>query len=90
MADESIKREKLTTEDQWIILFAFRYALGRQSAAPGIVADYIADNITKFSLFNLQLISNEIQSFLRDPYGYTSDWVMLHKKIQEEIKVRAH
>jgi hypothetical protein len=32
---------KLKHTDETILVFAFRYALGRKSAAPGIVADHL-------------------------------------------------
>lgn len=80
---------KLDTETQWMHIFAFRYALGRQSAAPGIVAEYIGKNLKQHTLFNLQLFDREITEYLKDPYGDTSDWIELQGKIQEELKSRA-
>ena len=79
----------LDTETQWMHIFAFRYALGRQSSAPGIVAEYIGKNLKQHTLFNLQLFDREITEYLKDPYGYTSDWIELQGKIQEELKSRS-
>lgn len=80
---------KLDTETQWMHIFAFRYALGRQSAAPSIVAEYIGKHLPEYSLFNLQLFDREITEYLKDPYGDTSDWIELQWKIQKELKSRA-
>lgn len=79
----------LDTETQWMHIFAFRYALGRQSSAPGIVAEYIGKNLKQHTLFNLQLFDREITEYLKDPYGDTAEWIELQGKIQEELKSRA-
>lgn len=43
-----------------ILIYAFRYALGRQSIAPLVVVDYILENIDKISEWDLNLIRKEI------------------------------
>lgn len=80
---------KLNTEEQWIHVFAFRYALGRSSTAPGIVCDWLSDNLQKYTLFNLQLFDKEIEDYLQDPYGDVDCWIELQYKIKEELKGRA-
>lgn len=43
-----------------IIIYAFRYALGRQSVAPFTVSEYIKENIENISSWDLKLINKEI------------------------------
>lgn len=82
---------KLNTETQWMHIFAFRYALGRSSTAPGIVCDYMTEHIKDYTTFNLQLFDEEISKYLEqaDLYkGDTACWIELQVLIREELKVR--
>lgn len=50
--------------DRWfttVVVFAFRYALGRHSTAPSIVADFIKDYIEQFVKWEIEMIIKEIE-----------------------------
>ncbi len=58
-----MRREHETRKDldqATIIMFAFRYALGRQSCAPSFVQDYIKDHVDCFTDYDLLQMANEI------------------------------
>ena len=52
--------------DTTITMFALRYALGRQSTAPGYVADYIIDNFDDFSVRQMAQIAAEVREHLEE------------------------
>lgn len=79
---------KLDQETQWMHIFAFRYALGRSSAAPDIVCDYITPLLPAYPLSYLELFQKEIADYLKDPWGDTSCWIKLKSKVNEEIQRR--
>lgn len=80
---------KFTMEEQWIHVFAFRYALGGSFTASYIMCEWLSDNLQKYTLFNLQLFDKEIEDYLQDPYGDVNCWIELQYKIKEELKGRA-
>lgn len=78
----------MKTEEQWIHIFAFRYAIGRRSAAPDIVCECISKNLKEYTLFNLELFAKEIADYLADPYGDTTCWKELQKQVSIELVAR--
>lgn len=52
--------------DTTITMFALRYALGRQSTAPGYVVDYIIDNFGGFSVRQMAQIAAEVREHLEE------------------------
>ncbi len=78
----------MTTEEQWIHFFAFRYAIGKRSAAPDIVCECISKSLKEYTLFNLELFAKEIDDYLKDPWGDTTCWILLKKEIAIEIVKR--
>ena len=46
--------------DKTILIFAFRYALGRQTFAPSMVIETIKENIDAFDKWQLELMIKEI------------------------------
>ena len=52
--------------DTTITMFALRYALGRQSTAPGYLADYIIDNFDGFSVRQMAQIAAEVREHLEE------------------------
>ena len=57
--------------DKTILIFAFRYALGRQTSAPSIVIEAIQDNIDIFVRWEIEMMIKEIDE-CRD-YGMECD-----------------
>ena len=51
--------------DKEILIFAFRYALGRKSTAVPIVAENLKRNWNKLSEFDKKQIKNEIKSAIK-------------------------
>lgn len=49
----------MTYNEETLLVFAFRYALGRRSAAPGIVADELIRRWPDMSVWSRQQIRNE-------------------------------
>lgn len=50
-------------EQIWILIFAFRYALGRESTAPSIVCDVIKRNWNNLTEQDRVKIKSEIQHY---------------------------
>jgi hypothetical protein len=46
-----------------ILMFAFRYALGRQTYAPSMVIETIKENIDAFDKWQLELMVKEINEY---------------------------
>lgn len=46
--------------DETLVVFAFRYALGRRSTAPGIMVDYIVKHWDQFQGWTQRQIQQEI------------------------------
>jgi hypothetical protein len=60
--------------DKTILLFAFRYALGRMSTAPSIVTDLIRDNWDRIDSVTRNQIKSEINDAIRlDTIGMEMD-----------------
>ena len=57
--------------DKTILIFALRYALGRQTSAPSIVIEAIQDNIDIFVRWEIEMMIKEIDE-CRD-YGMECD-----------------
>ena len=76
--------------DRDIMIYAFRYALGRQSFAPVTVVENIKHNIDKISDNDLKLYIKEIKEF--ENYGMEFDkshWLNFISYLENELKNRA-
>lgn len=77
-----------------IITFAFRYALGRMSMAPTIVADTIRKNINLIPTLDLHGMAHEIEmEYEVDGLGEDCDvrtWMNLQRDIEKELERREH
>lgn len=75
--------------DRDIMIYAFRYALGRQSFAPVTVVENIKHNIDKISDNDLKLYIKEIKEF--ENYGMEFDkahWLSFVSYLEKELKSR--
>jgi len=85
-----------------ILLYAFRYALGRKSYAPLVVFDNLRDNIKRLSDRDLNQIYDEIVYTERLQQNYNTEgsnlfgddinqkvWIELREFIGEEIEKRS-
>ena len=87
-------------EQRWIevepkiIIFAFRYALGRRSMAPSIVDNNIRANMSLIPTLDLYGIVHEIQQeYEVDGLGEDCDvmvWMDLQRTVEKEIERREH
>ena len=73
--------------DTHTLFFAFKYALGRKSAAPFIVMTSIINNIDKLDVAELERYINEI-SKCKDYGTYEDSWLKLKKDLEFELKLR--
>lgn len=77
-----------------ILFFAFRYALGRRTFAPSIVAKEIKHNIKILPTGDLKNIANEImEAWAVGGLGDECDirtWTDLHDLIEKELERRKH
>lgn len=77
-----------------ILIFAFRYALGRGSMAPSIVGDNIKANINIIPTLDLYGMVHEIQmEYEVDGLGEDCDvrtWMELQRDIEKELERRGH
>lgn len=72
-----------------ILFFAFRYALGRMSTAPSVVATEIRNSLKVLSDSILYSIVREIDECKN--YGMEIDkmtWMMLRDDVREELETR--
>lgn len=86
MANIDIKKCKVNST---VLLFAVRYAIGRMSYAPAMVADTIRENINVLTDNDLDLILKEIDSCYN--YGMDFDkttWLNLKEFIINELNNR--
>lgn len=75
--------------DAHTLFFAFKYALGRKSAAPSIVMTAIINNIKN-------LDDNEIKRYIKEienckDFGLDTDkenWLNLKKDLEDELEFR--
>jgi len=75
--------------DAHTLFFAFKYALGRKSAAPSIVMTAIIKNMEKLSDVELRRYIKEIEE-CKD-YGLDTDkenWLSLKKDLEAELEFR--
>lgn len=77
-----------------ILFFAFRYALGRRTFAPSIVAKEIKHNIKILPTSDLNNIATEImEAWVVGGLGDECDirtWTDLHDVIEAELERRKH
>ena len=72
-----------STDDLFIVVAAFRYALGRSSYAPSLVADWIEahkQHMPQETRAQIaQEIRNEVDAYYRrnDPLPYADRWLVL-------------
>lgn len=81
----------LSTAEQWISIFAFRYALGGGTAAPLIIDEYIRKHIMEYHISYLELFDKEISEFLKNYPECTlhrCTWIDLRDNIRKELKRR--
>lgn len=75
-----------------ILFFAFRYALGRRTFAPSIVARQIKQNIKEMPTNDLNTIDMEImEAWVAGGLGDECDvrtWVNLQDTIEAELRLR--
>lgn len=75
--------------DTHTLFFAFKYALGRKSAAPSIVMTAIIKNMEKLNDVELRRYIKEIEE-CKD-YGLDTDkenWLNLKKDLEDELEFR--
>lgn len=74
---------------QELFLYALRYALGRKTNAPAIVATDIIRNLSNFDDTMLNIMANEIQ---RRKYSekYEDLWESLRKDLLHEVDIRTY
>ena len=73
--------------DTHTLFFAFRYALGRKSAAPSIVMTSIINNVNKLEDAELERYIKEISEC--QDYGiYEENWLKLKEDLEFELKLR--
>ena len=83
------------TRNGLIVMSALRYALGRKTYMPGVVMEFIEDNLEEFDdkfLFN---VNKELYGFLEYETVDFNDvniigWVRLKSIVKEEIKHRVN
>ena len=78
--------DKKCMVDREMMIFAFRYALGRMTYAPSTVVDNIKANIDKISTGDIQLYIKEIKEFKQ--YGMEMDkkhWLNFVDYLQKEL-----
>lgn len=81
---------KLIKVEPIILLFAFRYALGRMSYAPSLVTLGILENLDAFETHGLIQMVNEIQE-VEEKLGMECDkrmWIYFKKRLITEIERR--
>lgn len=83
---------ELPVKQQWLLLFAFRYALGRESTAPSIVAEALLANMPKFNDTHLRLFVEEIDEAIRlTACGRCcdkSEWLKVRAAAEKELEKR--
>ena len=56
---------KLKPTEETILVFAFRYALGRKTGAPGLVAGQLIEKWPRIARWSQEQIHSEIESAIR-------------------------
>jgi hypothetical protein len=75
--------------DREILLFAFRYSLGRMSYAPAVITDNIKLNINNISTEDIEVYIKEINEY--ENYGMEMDrqhWLNFKDYLQRELDRR--
>ena len=76
------------------LMMAFRYALGRQTYAPTMIAEEIRCNMRKLSTDYLGIMADQIQhEYEYDGLGEDCDvrtWMELQRDIEKELGRREH
>lgn len=84
--NENIGNKNFKVESS-ILVFAMRYAMGRQTFAPKIVADNIIANLTLFSCEELELIIRDIDEYDKQfSFGMEYDremWLILRFHLED-------
>lgn len=72
-----------------VVICAIRYALGRQTYMPGIVARFAMQVIREMNTKDLFVILNDLQGydFDKDEMG-GEDWLPLYHAIVKELRAR--
>ena len=72
-----------------VVICAIRYALGRQTYMPGIVARFAMQVVKEMNTKDLFVIMNDLQGydFDKDEMG-GDDWHRLYYTISKELKAR--
>ena len=77
-------------EFNWLIIFAFRYALGRRSMAPSVVSDLIRINRGEITEMTIKAIIHEINyAYKNGLLGDRCDieeWLSLKKELENKTK----
>lgn len=55
----------LTKDDITIMVFAYRYAVGRMTYAPGLVCDYIANKVPEMSDQQIEELIDEVKKTIQ-------------------------
>lgn len=75
--------------DRNIIIYSFRYALGRKSYSPGIVIDNIKNNIDKISSNDVELFIREIEEYSEYDLDFDKNiWISFSDYLRDELKKR--
>jgi hypothetical protein len=76
--------DKLSHDEESVWIFAFRYALGRNTTAPWLVSTFLRRNIERIMPVFLEQMANEIEcTYFNHPIP--EDWQMLLDAIQTEL-----
>lgn len=59
----TVKTENTMDDHKFIMVCAFRYALGRGSYAPSLVIEYLSKHIEQFTSYDRALIVREIDEY---------------------------
>lgn len=75
--------------DRNIVIYSFRYALGRKSYSPGIVIDNIKNNIDKISSNDVELFIREIEEYSEYDLDFDKNmWISFSDYLRDELKKR--
>lgn len=76
----------LTIDDVTVLVFAFRYAIGRRTCAPGLICDYITNKIPEMSEQQIKEVTNEVTKALE--YGDYADSIALDEAVELLYRLR--
>lgn len=69
-----------------ILIYAFRYALGRLSSSPYDVAPLLLKNKDKINLYYRKMIAGDIEWFLNLKEDHPKDLIELWKNVKFEME----